>query len=135
MLEVPRCWVPLHAGLNRNNQHPCSSPPFRHRIYGLCSISTDKAQSCPSAHTVPVTAPTAPRSGVSQSARSQVPAPTHHICVCLFKESLSEDGHNKDVNDEGDKESDAGLDEEILISFSYFPLVCTVHLPGLKRGW
>lgn len=70
-----------------------------------------------------------------QPVPGKVPAPTHHIRVCLFKESLSEDGHNEDVNDEGDKESDAGLDEEILISFSYFPLVCTVHLPGLKRRW
>ena len=37
VLGVPRCWVPLQAGLNGNKQQPCSFfPRFTRKIHGLC---------------------------------------------------------------------------------------------------
>lgn len=58
---------------------------------------------------------------------------THHLLVGFLKKCFSKDRDNEDIDDEGDKEGNAGLNEEVLIGFSHFLLIGPVHLPRLER--
>lgn len=58
---------------------------------------------------------------------------THHLLIGFLKKCFSKDRDDKDVDDKGDKECSAGLDEEVLVGLSYFLLTGPVHLPGLER--
>lgn len=58
---------------------------------------------------------------------------THHLLVGFLKKCFSKDGHDKDIDDEGNEECDAGLDEEVLIGFPHFLLIGPVHLSRLER--
>jgi len=58
---------------------------------------------------------------------------THHLVVGFFKKCFGKDWDNKDVDDEGNKECNAGFNEKVLISFSNFLLIGSVYLSGLER--
>lgn len=117
------------AGLHGQLQHPSSRPPsYTQNKWALLDTGALRRPRAP-------LLPQQPHGSASAQKSQPCPSPTHHIRIRLVKESLSKDGHHKDVDDEGDKEGYAGLDEEILVSLSDFLLVCTVHLPGLKGRW
>lgn len=58
---------------------------------------------------------------------------TYHILVCLSKESFSKDWDNKDIDEEGDEEGDAGLNEEILVGLTDLLLIGPIYLSRLER--
>lgn len=63
----------------------------------------------------------------------QITRHTHHLLIGFLKKCFSKDRDDKDIDDEGNKERDAGLDEEVLIGFSHFLFIGPVHLPRLER--
>jgi len=61
------------------------------------------------------------------------PGLTYHLLVGFPKKCFSKHRDNKDVDDKGNKESNAGFNEEVLIRFSNFLLIGSVYLSGLER--
>ncbi len=59
---------------------------------------------------------------------------THHFHIGFIVEGLSKDGHDKDVDEEGDEEGDCRLNEEVLVGFLYFLLVSAIDFTRLERG-
>ena len=60
---------------------------------------------------------------------------SYNILVCLSVEALDEDGHDKEVDEEGDKERDGGLGEEVHVGLLHLLLLLTVHVSWLKENW
>lgn len=60
-----------------------------------------------------------------------ISADLNHLLIGFLKKRFSKDGDDKDIDDEGNKECNAGLDEEVLIGFSNFLLIGPVHLSRL----
>lgn len=56
---------------------------------------------------------------------------THHVLVSLVVESLAEDSHDKEVDEEGDKEGQAGLGQEIHVGLLHCLLLGPVDCPRL----
>lgn len=57
---------------------------------------------------------------------------THHLLIGFPKKRFGKDGDDEDVDDEGDKERNAGLNEKVLVGFSDFPLIGPVDLSRLE---
>lgn len=58
---------------------------------------------------------------------------THHFHIRFIEEGLSKDRYDKDVDEEGDKESDSWLDEEILVGFLYLLLIFAIDFTRLVK--
>lgn len=58
---------------------------------------------------------------------------THHFHVGLIVEGLSEDRHNKDVDEKWDEESDRWLNKVVLIGFFHFLLVFAIYISRLAQ--
>jgi hypothetical protein len=58
----------------------------------------------------------------------------HDLLVGLTVKSVSEYADNKDVDDEGNKESDAGFDKEVIVSFLDFRWAFSVHISRFHQS-
>lgn len=56
---------------------------------------------------------------------------SHRGLVGLLVEGLPEDGHNKEVDEEGDRQGNGGLDQEVHVGFSDISPAGPVYLSGL----
>lgn len=52
---------------------------------------------------------------------------THHLNVGFVVEGLSKHCYNKDVDEEGDEESDSRLDEVVFVGLLHLLLVPTIY--------
>ncbi len=57
----------------------------------------------------------------------------HHVFVCASVEGLGKNRYHKHVDEEGHKQRDGRLDEEVFVGLSYFFLVRAVHLSRLRK--
>lgn len=57
---------------------------------------------------------------------------TYHISICLLVKSMSEYGHNEQVDKETDNEGDRRLQSEVFVGFSDLATVFAVHAAGLN---
>lgn len=58
---------------------------------------------------------------------------THHVHVGFTVEGLSKDCDDKHIDEEGDKEGDSRLNEEVLVGFLDFLFIFAVDFPRLNK--
>lgn len=56
----------------------------------------------------------------------------YHFDVSLLVETLSEGGHDKQVDDEAAEESDGGFDKVVLVGLDDANLLRTINVTSLK---
>ena len=58
---------------------------------------------------------------------------TYHLLIGFLKKCFGKHRDDTRVDDKGNKESDAGINEEVLIGFSNFLPFGSVYMSGLER--